>query len=119
MLSTMAGLGVLPDFLIYHSYAQNPGSENDSLLLQESALTWPAAATGLRNQLTDYVGAAGAGIQLLVTENNSVKYQPREAVGKPGERSLHGGQRGDPDADRVQFPDLVDMYNGQAIRPST
>jgi hypothetical protein len=113
MLSTMAGLGVLPDFLIYHSYAQNPGSENDSLLLQESALTWPAAATGLRNQLTDYVGAAGAGIQLLVTENNSVNTNP----GKQSVSLVNGLFMADSVGTLMQteFNSLIwwDMYNGQ------
>jgi len=114
MLSTMKGLGVLPDYLIYHSYAQNPGSESDATLLQESALVWPAAATGLRAQLTDYLGAAGAGIQLLVTENNSVSTNP----GKQSVSLVNGLFMADSVANLMQteFNSLVwwDMYNGQS-----
>jgi hypothetical protein len=75
MLATMKAAGVLPDFLIYHRYEQNPGSENDSVLLQD-ALTWPQDAASLRSMLTDYLGTAGAGIEILVTENNSVSSSP-------------------------------------------
>ena len=113
MLSTMTSLGVLPDFLIYHSYAQNPGSESDSFLLQESALAWTTAATGLRNQLTDYVGAAGAAIQLLVTENNSVNTNP----GKQTVSLVNGLFLADSVGSLMQteFNSFVwwDMYNGQ------
>ena len=113
MLSTMKTLGVLPDFLIYHSYAQNQGSESDATLLQESALVWPAAATGLRNQLTDYIGAAGAGIELLVTENNSVSTNP----GKQTTSLVNGLFMADSVANLMQteFNSLIwwDMYNGQ------
>ncbi len=75
MLATMKSLGVLPDFLIYHNYAQNAGQENDALLLQY-APSWTSIANELRMQLTDYLGAAGAGIELLNTENNSVSSGP-------------------------------------------
>jgi hypothetical protein len=75
MLATMESLGVLPDYLIYHRYEQNPGSESDTNLLQ-AALTWPQDAASLRQLLTDYLGASGAGVQLLVTENNSVNTGP-------------------------------------------
>lgn len=76
VLATMKSLGVLPDFLIYHRYEQNPGNESDSALLQ-AALTWSQDAANLRGMLTDYVGgSAAAGIELLVTENNSVSYNP-------------------------------------------
>jgi len=114
MLSTMKTLGTLPDFLIYHSYAQNPGSESDSTLLQESELVWPAAATGLRNQLTDYLGPSGAAIQLLVTENNSVSTNP----GKQTTSLVNGLFMADSVANLMQteFNSLVwwDMYNGQS-----
>ena len=76
MLATMKSQGVLPDFLIYHFYAQNAGSENDANLLQWPQF-WNQPATGLRTILTDYIGgAAGAGIELLCTENNSVSTNP-------------------------------------------
>ncbi len=71
MLTRLKALGVTPDSLIYHRYEQAPGQETDAGLLQRAA-TWPADAADLRKQLTDYLGAAGAGVELVVTENNSV-----------------------------------------------
>ena len=76
MLTTLKSTPtVLPDFLIYHRYEQGPGGESDAILLQ-SARTWPGDAADLRMQLTDYLGASGAGIELCVTENNSVYSNP-------------------------------------------
>lgn len=75
MLSTLKQLGVTPDFLIYHRYAQNPGGENDFSLLRSSK-TWADDAMDLRAQLTDYLGASGAAVELLCTENNSVSSGP-------------------------------------------
>lgn len=75
MLATMKSLGVTPDFLIYHRYAQAPGAENDSLLLQ-SAATWADDAADLRRQLADYLGVAATNVELVCTENNSVYTSP-------------------------------------------
>lgn len=75
MLATLKSLGVTPDFLIYHRYDQNPGQENDASLLQGTR-TWSDDAASLRQQLTDYLGAAGANVELIVTENNSVSSNP-------------------------------------------
>lgn len=75
MLATLKSLGVTPDFLIYHRYEQAPGQESDAALLQASK-TWAADAADLRQQLTDYLGPAGAGVELVVTENNSVFSNP-------------------------------------------
>jgi alpha-L-arabinofuranosidase len=75
MLATLKQLGVTPDFLIYHRYAQNAGREDDAALLQSSA-SWPDDAADLRAQLTDYLGANGAQVELVCTENNSVSSQP-------------------------------------------
>ena len=33
MLTTLRGLGVTPDFIIYHRYPQAPGAESDAVLL--------------------------------------------------------------------------------------
>ncbi len=71
----LANLGVTPDFLIYHRYEQAPGQESDTALLQDAA-TWPSDAANLRQQLSDYLGAAGASVELVVTENNSVYSDP-------------------------------------------
>src|SRR5436190_2007118 len=75
MLATLKSLGVTPDFAIYHRYEQAPGQESDSLLLQ-SAKSWPNDAANLRQQLTDYLGAAGSNVELVVTEHNSVYSNP-------------------------------------------
>jgi alpha-L-arabinofuranosidase len=75
MLTTLKQIGVTPDFIIYHRYDQAPGQETDAFLLQ-SAKTWPNDIADLRQQLTDYLGAAGAGVEIVVTENNSVYSDP-------------------------------------------
>ncbi|HEX2861412.1 MAG TPA: hypothetical protein VHN79_07220, partial [Lacunisphaera sp.] len=75
MLATLKQIGVTPDFLIYHRYDQAPGQETDAFLLQ-SAKTWPVDVASLRQQLNDYLGAAGAGVEIIVTENNSVYSDP-------------------------------------------
>jgi hypothetical protein len=87
VLSQMASLGVLPDFLIYHFYWQYTASgwtlsagssDSDPLLMQvagnPSPLNWSdwgSAAASLRQQINDYVGNSGTNIELCVTENNS------------------------------------------------
>ena len=75
MLATLKSLGVAPDFLIHHRYPQQPGGENDELLLISSS-SWANDASDLRTQLTDYLGSAGAGVELTCTENNSVSSGP-------------------------------------------
>ena len=75
MLTRFRNLGVTPDFIVYHRYAQNPGGESNSFLL-DSSRTWADDAADLRRQLTDYLGAAGANVELICTENNSCSYNP-------------------------------------------
>ncbi len=75
MLATLRSLGVTPDFLIYHRYAQAPGAESDQGLLLSNT-TWSTDAADLRQQLNDYLGAAAAGVELDCTENNSVYTNP-------------------------------------------
>jgi alpha-N-arabinofuranosidase len=75
MLATLHSLGVTPDFLIYHRYAQAPGAESDSGLLLSNG-TWSTDAADLRQQLNDYLGAAARGVELDCTENNSVYTNP-------------------------------------------
>src|SRR5262249_21262772 len=75
MLVTLQGLGVVPDFLVYHRYAQAPGAESDAGLLQSNG-SWRNDATTLRQILTDYLGPAGAQVELVCTENNSVYANP-------------------------------------------
>jgi len=83
MLATFKSLGVYPDFLIYHYYAEytsggSNSTDSDPLLLQVaddySPLTyndWGSAAASLRQQLSNYLGSPGSNIELCVTENNS------------------------------------------------
>jgi alpha-N-arabinofuranosidase len=75
MLATLKQLGVTPDFVIYHKYAQAPGAESDAALLQ-SASSWANDAADLRQQLNDYLGAQAASVELVCTENNSVYSNP-------------------------------------------
>ncbi|HEY3757195.1 MAG TPA: hypothetical protein VGL42_13675 [Opitutaceae bacterium] len=70
MLSTLKSLGVTPDFVVYHRYEEETGKEDDASLLQD-AQGWIGDATSLRMMLTDYLGGAGAGVEILATENNS------------------------------------------------
>jgi len=84
MLTTFKGLGVTPDFLIYHRYEQAPGAEDDNTLLMapemgagSSGQSWAADAAGLRAELNDYLGiATAANVELDITENNSVYTNP-------------------------------------------
>ena len=87
VLSVLQKLGVTPDFVIYHFYWQyTPSSQgyyagspdSDPLLLQVAGnpspynwSDWASAAANLRQQITDYLGAAGNNVELCVTENNS------------------------------------------------
>lgn len=74
MLATLKSLGVTPDFVIYHYYAQNPGGESDDLLLN-SPSNWQPDMQQIHQMLTDYLGSRNV-IPILVTENNSVSYNP-------------------------------------------
>jgi alpha-N-arabinofuranosidase len=75
MLATLRALGVTPDFLIYHRYAQAPAAESDQGLLLSNG-TWNTDAANLRQQLSDYLSTAAAGVELDCTENNSVYSNP-------------------------------------------
>ena len=70
MLTTLKNLGVTPDFIVHHFYPEYTDQESDPLVLQAAA-NWAADAADLRQQITDYFGSGGDGIELLVTENNS------------------------------------------------
>jgi hypothetical protein len=75
MLATMKSLGVTPDFVIYHRYAQAPWGENDQYLLNSST-SWANDAADLRQQLNDYLGTLASKVELTCTENNSVYSNP-------------------------------------------
>jgi hypothetical protein len=111
MLTTLKSLGLTPDFVIYHRYEQGPGQESDAGLLQAAA-TWKNDAANLRQQITDYMGPAGAGIELVCTENNSVYTNP----GKQSTSLVNGLYLADSTGQILQteFNSLVwwDLRNG-------
>ncbi len=81
VLGTLKSLAATPDFIVDHIYPENPGGECDPTLLQTGTQISSQAAN-IRKMATDYVGgAAGAGIELVVTELNSV-------VTNPGKQSV-------------------------------
>ena len=75
VLGQLNTLGVRPDFVIYHRYEGGPGAENDATLLQ-SAGTWQGDADNLRALVNAAFGANAPGIEIIVTENNSVYTNP-------------------------------------------
>lgn len=75
LLATFKDLGIVPDVVVYHRYEQGPGGENDAYLLNASR-AWKADAQKLRQMLNDYLGAAGAQVEIDCTENNSVYGNP-------------------------------------------
>lgn len=75
VLANLKTLGITPQFLVYHSYAQAPGAENDAQLLQASSSVAGSAAN-LRKLITDYFGSGGENIELQMTEVNSVFTTP-------------------------------------------
>jgi len=75
MLARLKVLNAIPDFIIYHKYPQAPGQESDATLLQVGP-AWTANAADLRQQLTTNLGASGAGVEIVVTENNLVYSSP-------------------------------------------
>ena len=75
-LSTLRGLGVTPDFAVYHCYPEQPGQENDFFLLHSST-HWATDASALRTMLTQYLGQSqGSRVELDCTENNCTTFNP-------------------------------------------
>ncbi len=63
------------DFVIAHWYPQNPGSESDSGLLSSTNQIASMVST-LRSELNQYCGSHASSVQILVTETNSVSFNP-------------------------------------------
>src|SRR5262249_40045654 len=87
ILQQSVSQGFTPGFLTDHSYMQDPGNESDLHLLRHTVsdptnqdpnnpLDWSLRATGYRNLLKQVLGIAASSVQLLVTEYNSVSYNP-------------------------------------------
>jgi len=77
--NVLAQCGSVIDFVIVHWYPQNPGNESDAGLLaapQNAATGVAAMASKLKSQIAQYGGANAPHIQFLVTETNSVAYNP-------------------------------------------
>jgi len=80
--NVLAQCGSVIDFVIVHWYPQQPGSESDSILLaspEGGNSKTPGIATmmtKLQALIAQYGGANAANIQILVTETNSVAYNP-------------------------------------------
>ncbi len=74
-LPQLQAQGATPHFLIHHRYPQNGGGEDDALLLQSSS-TVASDVAKIRQAITNAYGAAGANIEIAVTELNSVSFNP-------------------------------------------
>ena len=63
------------DFVILHWYAQNPGNESDAVLLSSTQQVAAMVAT-VRDEIQRDCGSHAREVQIMVTETNSVSYQP-------------------------------------------
>jgi alpha-L-arabinofuranosidase len=85
ILQQSVAQGFMPGFLSDHSYVQAPGSESDSNLLLNTTtgtnsdpsdpgnpFNVAQRAAAYESDLTQYLGAAGKNVQILMTEFNSV-----------------------------------------------
>lgn len=121
LLTTLKNLGVTPDFVVHHRYpeftdAANPaGSDSDAFLLQCST-AWFADAAELRQEISDYFGAAGTNIELVCTENNS----DSGAQGRQSTSLVNGIYYADSMAQlmKTEFNGLVwwDLRNGTDLK---
>ncbi len=73
--SVLAACGTKIDFVIIHWYAQQPGSESDAGLLSSPSLL-AAKVAKVKALVRRYCGANAAGVQVFVTEDNSVAFNP-------------------------------------------
>lgn len=63
------------DFVVAHWYPQNPGNESDAGLLTSTNQIASMVAT-LRSEIKQYCGDHASAVQIMVTETNSVSYNP-------------------------------------------
>jgi hypothetical protein len=79
VLSTACGAA---DFVIVHWYPQSPGAESDPGLLAtpesggSNTPSIPSMVATLQSLITQYCGSHANAVQILVTETNSVSYNP-------------------------------------------
>ena len=80
------------DFVIAHWYSQGPGGESDTGLLSapengevtqnSSTPSIPSMVASLRAKINQYCGSHASAVQIMVTETNSVSYNPgKQTVG--------------------------------------
>ena len=117
MLSTLQGLGVTPDFIIYHRYPEYNIDCDYTLLTGNGG--WATDMANMRMMLNDYLtSGATANVQIMCTENNA-------DAGTPGKQltSLTNalymadsfGQVLNTECNSYMFWDLL---NGQATNPA-
>ncbi|HEX4141974.1 MAG TPA: MBG domain-containing protein [Pirellulales bacterium] len=74
--------GLVPGFISDHSYAQSPGSENDSNLLNgtvtnpSSILDWSTRYAAYESLVVQALGNQASSVQVMATEYNSVSTNP-------------------------------------------
>ncbi|HEY3994065.1 MAG TPA: cellulose binding domain-containing protein, partial [Ktedonobacteraceae bacterium] len=74
------------DYVVVHWYAQGPTGESDSGLLgasqngESTSVSYtpsiPNMVSTVRNEINQYCGAHASAVQIMVTETNSVSYNP-------------------------------------------
>lgn len=77
--NVLAQCGSVVDFVIVHWYPQEPYNESDAGLLaapQDPSTGVAVMATKLKSLINQYGGANASNIQILITETNSVSYNP-------------------------------------------
>jgi hypothetical protein len=79
VLSLVAGS---VDFVAVHWYAQTPGQESDAGLLGSTA-SIGSMVSSVRSLLSQYAGSRASSIGIMITENNSVSYNPGKQTTTP------------------------------------
>lgn len=77
--NVLAQCGSSIDFVVVHWYPQGPGSESDSYLLTTPS-TISGMVSSLKSLIDEYCGANASKVQILVTETNSVSYDPGKQI---------------------------------------
>ncbi|GGI97847.1 alpha-L-arabinofuranosidase [Alicyclobacillus cellulosilyticus] len=78
----LKALGRYLDFVDVHWYAQNPGNESDPGLLASTS-SIPGMVAQLRAQIRAYCGERAKQVQIMLTETNSVSYNPGKQTTSP------------------------------------
>ncbi len=82
VLAAGLNIGFVPGFISDHSYMQDPGSESDAFLLNNtdayapSILDWSTRYAAYQTVLQQTLGGQASAVQLMATEFNSVSFNP-------------------------------------------